>query len=154
MHALGFDETHPLWVVRRTMIDLIEPIEFQDMLRLRRWCSATSNRWCEMRVRIEGRKGGLIESQDFWININRDTMSPSRMSDDFIELLHRTTGVHRLRWAAYLTPGAREDADHVSAYPVRVTDIDLLDHVNNSIYWSVVEDYLSATPTCSPRRCG
>jgi acyl-ACP thioesterase len=146
MHALGFDETHPLWVVRRTMIDLIEPIEFQDMLRLRRWCSATSNRWCEMRVRIEGHKGGLIESEAFWININRDTMSPSRMSDDFIELLHRTTDVHRLRWAAYLTPGAREDADQVSAYPVRFTDIDLLDHVNNCIYWSVVEDYLSATP--------
>ena len=27
-----------------------------------------------MRVRIEGHKGGLIESQAFWININRDTI--------------------------------------------------------------------------------
>ena len=35
VHALGFDKTHPVGVVRRTMFDLIRPIEFQDMLRLR-----------------------------------------------------------------------------------------------------------------------
>jgi hypothetical protein len=28
VHELGFDESHPLWVVRRTMIDLIRPLEF------------------------------------------------------------------------------------------------------------------------------
>ena len=76
LREMGFEETHPLWIVRRTMVDLIRPIEFQDMLRLRRWCSGTSNRWCEMRVRIDGRKGGLIESEAFWININRETQMP------------------------------------------------------------------------------
>ncbi|HET9565941.1 MAG TPA: acyl-ACP thioesterase domain-containing protein, partial [Mycobacterium sp.] len=30
LRELGFEETHPLWIVRRTMIDMIEPIEFQD----------------------------------------------------------------------------------------------------------------------------
>ncbi|MDT5233147.1 MAG: hypothetical protein QOI39_3647 [Mycobacterium sp.] len=45
VHELGFDESHPLWIVRRTMIDVIRPIEFQDVLRLRRWCSGTSTRW-------------------------------------------------------------------------------------------------------------
>ena len=54
LREMGFEETHPLWIVRRTMVDLIRPIEFKDMLRLRRWCSGTSNRWCEMRVRIDG----------------------------------------------------------------------------------------------------
>ncbi len=86
LREMGFEETHPLWIVRRTMIDLIGPIEFQDMLRLRRWCSGTSNRWCEMRVRIDGRKGGLIESEAFWININRETQGPARIADDFIEV--------------------------------------------------------------------
>jgi acyl-ACP thioesterase len=27
-------------------------------------------------VRIDGRKGGLIESEAFWININPDTLTP------------------------------------------------------------------------------
>ena len=154
LRQLGFEETHPLWIVRRTMIALIRPIEFQDMLRLRRWCSGTSNRWCEMRVRIDGRKGGLIESEAFWININRDTQMPSRIADDFLEGLQRTTKVDRLRWKAYLKPGARESADQIREYPIRFSDIDLFDHMNNSVYWSVVEDYLSSAPEmlCGPIR--
>ena len=100
VHALGFDKTHPVGVVRRTVVDLIRPIEFQDMLRLRRWCSGTSTRWCEIRVRIDGGQGGLIESEAFWININRDTGMPSRLGDDFLDELQRTTDVHRLRWTA------------------------------------------------------
>ena len=142
----GFQETHPLWIVRRTMMDLIAPIEFQDILRVRRWCSGTSNRWCEMRVRIDGRKGGLVESEAFWININRETQGPARISEDFLARLKRTTAVDRLRWKAYLTAGGREDADEIREYPIRFTDIDLFDHMNNSVYWSVVEDYLSSYP--------
>jgi acyl-ACP thioesterase len=146
LREMGFEETHPLWIVRRTMVDLVRPIEFQDMLRLRRWCSGTSNRWCEMRVRIDGRKGGLIESEAFWININRETQGPARIADDFLEGLRRTTNVDRLRWKAYLSPGGRGDADQIRDYPIRVSDIDIFDHMNNSVYWSVVEDYLYNHP--------
>jgi acyl-ACP thioesterase len=147
LRELGFEETHPLWIVRRTMVDLLRPIEFQDMLRMRRWCSGTSNRWCEMRVRIDGRKGGLIESEAFWININRETQMPSRISDDFLAGLHKTTSVDRLRWKSYLSPGSRDlrsGAVEIHDFPVRVTDIDLFDHMNNSVYWSVIEDYLAS----------
>ncbi|MGB3334770.1 MAG: acyl-[acyl-carrier-protein] thioesterase [Mycobacterium sp.] len=147
LRQMGYEATHPLWIVRRTMMDLIAPIEFQDLLRVRRWCSGASNRWCEMRVRIDGkRKGGLVEAESFWININRETQGPARMSDDFLAALMRTTTVDRLRWKAYLKAGGREDADEIHEYPIRVTDIDLFDHMNNSVYWSVVEDYLSSYP--------
>lgn len=151
LRELGYEETHPLWIVRRTMIDMLGPIHFKDTLRLRRWCSGTSNRWCEMRVRIDGRKGGRIESEAFWININRETQGPARISDDFIAGLQRTTDVNRLRWKAYLAAGGREDADHIRDYPVRVSDIDIFDHMNNSVYWSVVEDYLYYHPELSTK---
>ena len=146
LREMGFEETHPLWIVRRTMIDLIRPIEFSDMLRMRRWCSGTSNRWCDMRVRIDGRKGGLLESEAFWINFNRDTQTPARIADDFLDGLRKTTDVDRLRWKAYLKPGSREDAAEIHEFPVRFTDIDFFDHMNNSVYWSVVEDYLASYP--------
>ena len=29
LREMGFEETHPLWIVRRTMVDLIRPIEFR-----------------------------------------------------------------------------------------------------------------------------
>jgi acyl-ACP thioesterase len=99
-----------------------------------------------MRVRVDGRKGGLMESEAFWININRETQGPARIADDFIEGLRRTTNVERLRWKAYLTAGSRDDALEIHEYPVRVTDIDLFDHMNNSVYWSVIEDYLASCP--------
>jgi acyl-ACP thioesterase len=100
-----------------------------------------------MRVRIDGvRGGGLMESEAFWININRETQGPARISDDFLEGLQRTTAVDRLRWKAYLKAGSRDDAAEIRAYPVRVSDIDIFDHMNNSVYWSVVEDYLSTQP--------
>ena len=72
-------------------------------------------------------------------------MTPSRMSDDFLAQLRRTTDVDRLRWKPYLTPGVRDDADQIREYPVRFTDIDLFDHMNNAVYWGVIEDYLSDT---------
>ncbi len=146
LREMGHEETHPLWIVRRTMVDLIRPIEYPEMLRLRRWCSGTSNRWCEMRVRIDGRKGGLIESEAFWININRETQGPARIADDFLDGLQRTTDVKRLRWKAYLTAGSRHDANEIRAFPIRVSDIDLFDHVNNSVYWKVVEEFLAPQP--------
>ena len=31
LREMGFEETHPTWIVRRTMIDLIRPIEFKDL---------------------------------------------------------------------------------------------------------------------------
>jgi acyl-ACP thioesterase len=147
LREMGFEETHPLWIVRRTMVDLIRPVEFGDMLRMRRWCSGTSNRWCEMRVRIDGKRGrGLMESEAFWININRETEMPSRISDDFLDGLRKTTDIDRLRWKGYLKAGCREDAAEIHEFPVRVTDIDLFDHMNNSVYWSVIEDYLWSFP--------
>jgi len=142
----GYDDVHPLWIVRRSMVDMIGPIEFKDTLRLRRWCSGASNRWCEVRVRIEGRRGGLIESEAFWINFNRETQGPARIADDFMDALLQTTTVNRLRWKAYLAAGSRADADEIREFPIRVSDIDLFDHVNNSVYWKVVEEYLGPYP--------
>jgi acyl-ACP thioesterase len=87
-----------------------------------------------------------MESEAFWININRETQGPARISDDFIAGLQKTTAIDRLRWKAYLKPGLREDAEDVRQYPVRVSDIDIFDHMNNSVYWSVIEDYLYDKP--------
>ena len=86
-----------------------------------------------------------MESEAFWININRETQGPARIADDFIEGLQRTTDVDRLRWKPYLKAGGREDAAQIRDYPVRVSDIDIFDHMNNSVYWSVIEDYLFST---------
>lgn len=137
---------HPLWIVRRAMVDVIRPIRFGEMLRMRRWCSGTSDRWCEMRVRIDGSGGGLIESEACWTNFDLGTQRPSNISDDFMAVLRRTAKAEGLRWEPYVTSGSREDATEIRDYLVRYTDIDMFNHMNNAAYWAVVEDYLSGYP--------
>src|SRR5258707_14361964 len=67
---------------------------------------------------------------------------PGSMAGYFLAGLHKTTAVERLRWKGYRKPGSRDDATEIHEFPVRVTDIDLFDHMNNSVYCSVIEDYL------------
>ena len=38
----GEAEDHPHWLVQRTVVDVIEPIEFPNEVAFSRWCSRTS----------------------------------------------------------------------------------------------------------------
>ncbi|MFF2549955.1 acyl-[acyl-carrier-protein] thioesterase [Nocardia sp. NPDC058058] len=145
----GALESHPHWIVRRTVIDVIRPITWPAKLRTRRWCSGISPRWCTMRVRIDSESGGLIETEGFWIHMNKETMSPSRVEDEFFELMCTTTSEQRLRWRQWLTdplppiPPAR--------FPLRRTDIDHFQHVTNTAYWHAVHEFTSDTADLTAR---
>jgi acyl-ACP thioesterase len=142
----GFVETDPVWIVRRTVIDALRPINWPDRILLQRWCSATSTRWSTMRVRITSAAGGLVETEGFWINIGETTNVPTRISDGMLTQLNSQTPEHRLRWRSWLTepPPAQSETD--LSFPVRATDIDQYNHVNNAAYWQAVEQYLVDYP--------
>ncbi|MBY8857759.1 hypothetical protein K7711_14835 [Nocardia sp. CA2R105] len=141
-----FHRTDPVWIVRRTVIDVVRPILWPDRVELRRWCSAMSTRWANMRVRITSDNGGLIETEGFWINLNESTNMPTRISDQGLAHLARTTTETRLRWRPWLTdlPPAESDTD--LPFPLRATDIDLYNHISTSVYWQAVEHYLIDIP--------
>ncbi|MDG3009153.1 4-hydroxybenzoyl-CoA thioesterase [Rhodococcus sp. D2-41] len=149
LDAIGLREVHPLWIVRRTVIDVLVPGTFPDRVRLHRWCSELSNRWCHMRVDVDSDGGTDIRTEGFWINISPDTGMPTRMADEFIEPLLEHTTEHRLRWHRRLTaakPEAEAPGVQVTPFPLRFTDVDLLGHVNNAVYWHAVEEHLSDRP--------
>jgi acyl-ACP thioesterase len=140
----GLAEVHPHWIVLRTVIDVLEPVEIPSEITFRRWCAALSSRWCDMRVQLHGDQGGRIETQGFWICMNKDTLTPSRLTDYCVERFGSTTDNHRLRWRPWVT-------EHVQAgttipFPLRRTDIDLFEHVNNTIYWHGVHEVLGDYP--------
>ncbi|MFD4356466.1 acyl-[acyl-carrier-protein] thioesterase [Nocardia sp. NPDC058518] len=153
LQDIGFDhldavedgDAHQAWIVRRTVIDVYEPIVFGDRVHLRRWADALSNRWCDMRIRLRGEKGGHIEAAAFLIHIDPVAGRPTRMSDAFMAPMLAGTTEHRLRWKAAL---AELDDPHVESvpFPLRVTDVDRLGHVNNAVYWEAVEEALAAHP--------
>src|SRR5262249_49195947 len=103
-----------------------------------------------MRVQLEGSAGGRIETEGFWICMNKDTLTPSRFTDDCIKLFGSTTDNHRLRWRAWLTEpvdlaGTGQNS-RVTPFPLRRTDIDLFEHVNNTVYWHGVHEILGQLP--------
>ncbi|WP_171018673.1 acyl-ACP thioesterase domain-containing protein [Rhodococcus sp. Q] len=145
--AAGFGVTDPVWILRRTVIDVHTPAAFPDRLHLSRWCSSYSTRWSNMRVQLTSDKGARIETEGFWINLNPDTGMPTRISDSTLELLATTTDESRLRWKAWLDQDApAPDGVPDAAFPLRSTDLDPLGHVNNAAYLHAVEEHVTARP--------
>ncbi|MFD3593492.1 acyl-[acyl-carrier-protein] thioesterase [Nocardia sp. NPDC058640] len=145
LDAVADGDTHQAWIVRRTVIDVYEPIMFGDRVQLRRWCDALSNRWCDMRIQLRGENSGHIEAATFLIHIDPVAGRPARMSDAFMAPMLASTTEHRLRWKAALSELDDPDTE-VVPFPLRVTDVDRLGHVNNAVYWEAVEEALSAHP--------
>ncbi|ORC09956.1 hypothetical protein B4U45_01620 [Mycobacterium persicum] len=148
-------EVHPHWIVLRTVIDVVEPIELPSDITFRRWCAALSTRWCNMRVRLDGAAGGRIETEGFWICVNKDTLTPSRLTDDCIARFGSTTDNHRLKWRPWLTEPVTDGTE--TPFPLRRTDIDPFEHVNNTIYWHGIVEVLGQLPagaelTAAPHR--
>ncbi|MEV0434323.1 MULTISPECIES: acyl-[acyl-carrier-protein] thioesterase [Nocardia] len=146
LHQTALHRTDPTWIVRRTVIDVIRPVVFPDHVHLTRWCASMSTRWTNMRVRITSEGGGLIETEGFWINLSESSNLPARISDEGLAYLARTTDEHRLRWRPYLTDPAPRESDTDVPFPVRATDIDQYNHVNNACYWQAVEQFLVDYP--------
>ncbi|WP_280304837.1 acyl-[acyl-carrier-protein] thioesterase [Nocardia neocaledoniensis] len=145
LDAVADGDSHQAWIVRRTVIDVYEPIMFGDRVQLRRWADALSNRWCDMRIQLKGERGGHIEAAAFLIHIDPVAGRPARMSDAFMAPMLASTTEHRLRWRAALTELDDPDTEATS-FPLRVTDVDRLGHVNNAVYWEAVEEALAAHP--------
>ena len=146
----GLAEVHPHWIVLRTVIDVLEPIELPSDITFRRWCAALSTRWCSMRVQLEGSEGGRIETEGFWICVNKDTLTPSRLVDECVARFGSTTDNHRLKWRTWLTEPVADGAE--TPFPLRRTDIDPFEHVNNTIYWHGVHEILHASGIAPPYR--
>lgn len=144
LYDAGFAEIHPHWIVQRTVIDVIEPIEWPSDITFQRWAAGISTRWCAMRVRLDGSEGGRIETEGFWINMNKDTLTPSLVTDELFERFATTTENTRLKWRPWL-PGPAS-GDVVTPFALRHTDIDHFRHVNNTVYWHAVHEMLALYP--------
>lgn len=156
---LKFAQSDPFWIVRRTVIDVLEPITWPADFHAERWCGALSTRWTDMRVRLvsksetnrfnpEPRPNGHIETVAFWINVTDQGM-PSRISDDGFEMLSEMTDEHRLRWSS-MNPAQPPSPDELELpdreHVLRITDFDPFKHLNNAAYLEAIEDELVDHP--------
>ena len=97
-----------------------------------------------MRVDLDGSAGGHIETEGFWIAINKDTLTLSRVSDSLVARFATTTDEHRLKWRPWLQNPT--EVDVVTPFALRRTDIDLFEHVTNASYWHAVHEVMAFAP--------
>jgi acyl-ACP thioesterase len=128
------------WVVRRTVLSVAQAPRLFETLELATWCSGVGSRWAERTVTMSGNRGGSIEARSLWVYIDIASMMPKRLGADFLALY----GEGAVPVASkLLLPGPPADVQR-TPWPLRRTDLDVMDHVNNAAYWAAVEEVAPA----------
>lgn len=134
----GFPPDEP-WVVRRVDMGIASFPVFRDMVTVSTWCSGTGGRWAERRVRIEGDAGGRVDAAVLWVHLDAEGR-PARLPDRFDDLYAEAARGRKVR--ARLHHDILPDDVPTDPFPLRLTDFDLMGHVNNAVSWIPVEEAL------------
>lgn len=127
------------WIVRRTSLVVERLPRFAEQLKLRTWCGGLAASTAERLTRIEGDRGGLIEASAIWVHIDPESRRPARFTPEFLAVYAESAGEARPR--TKLTHPGEPAPDSVrSTWRFSRSDIDLAGHVNNAVYWRILED--------------
>ncbi|MCU1395766.1 MAG: hypothetical protein JWM34_4194 [Ilumatobacteraceae bacterium] len=145
-------ENPTAWVARRTVIRVEHHPEYLDLVSLSTWCSGLGPRWAERRYSVvaDGSAAGCIEAATLWVHVDMATMKPIPVPEGFAEQFAEAAGGRTVKARLHLptrpptaaADGAGELAvtDNIGAWPLRFVDFDILGHVNNAVYWAMVEE--------------
>jgi acyl-ACP thioesterase len=126
-----------VWVVRRTVLDVVAPFLDDRAVELATWCSGVAAAAADRRTTLRGDRGGRIESETTWIHLDRDGR-PLRLGERFHDVYAPAAGGRRASTKLALPPPPGDAAR--APWPLRATDADLMGHVNNAVYWGTVEE--------------
>jgi acyl-ACP thioesterase len=138
----GF-EGRGAWIVRRTRIRVEAFPRFGERLELRTFCSGIGRFSAERRTSVRG-ETAEVETVALWICLDPERGRPMRFPPDFVEVYERSAagrdaGV-RLRH-----PDPPGDAKRAS-WTFRASETDTAGHINNSHYWTPLEEELATGP--------
>jgi acyl-ACP thioesterase len=134
----GWGAPEHLWVLRSIRMDVVAPFLEDREVGVLTWGSGLAALAAARRWSLTGDRGGTIEVDSTWVHLDRDAR-PARIGDGFDEYAAAAQG--RSASTRLTLPDPPEDAPRVP-WPLRVTDVDLMGHVNNAAYWSAVEHRL------------
>jgi acyl-ACP thioesterase len=133
----GWPPDEHVWVVRRTVLDVLEPFAGDLAVELTTWCSGVAASAAGRRTTLLGDRGGRLEAESLWIHLDL-TGRPQRLKPAFLEVYGATASGRRVGTRLVL-PDPPPDAVR-RPWPLRATDGDRLGHVNNAVSWAAVEE--------------
>jgi acyl-ACP thioesterase len=131
------------WVLRRLAVEVLEPPLFNDDVELATFCSGWGPAWAERRTDMFDGSGRLLtRTVAIWVFIDRAGGKPVNLGEEFFEIYGTAARARRVT-ARLRHPKAPAGAA-TRPWPLRESDFDFLDHVNNARYLEAVEDELAA----------
>ena len=130
-----------VWVLRRLAVEIRRTPRFRADLTLSTWCSGVGARWAERRSDVFLGELGCIDAVGLWVHVDPVRGVPVALPAGFDEWWGTAANGRRVRptlWHPAPTADAR-----VEPWPLRVTDLDVIGHVNNAAYWAPVEEELA-----------
>jgi acyl-ACP thioesterase len=131
-----------LWVLRRLRLVVDRFPAFGEALEVRTFCSGTGALVAERRSTLCDAGGAAaVEALALWVHLDPDGLHPRPLPHGFDAVYGAAAAGRRVR--ARLRHPATPPAD-ASARPwrFRAADLDVAGHVNNAVYWQVVEEEL------------
>jgi acyl-ACP thioesterase len=136
--AIGGDAM--AWVVRKTVLELHQLPVFREPLTLTTWGSGLGSRWAERRTSVVGERGGRVEAASVWVHVDLATGRPKKLLPAFADV-YGPSAAGREVTARLTHPDPPPDAPR-HPWPLRFADFDVVAHVNNAVYWAMVEEHL------------
>ncbi|HLM18922.1 MAG TPA: acyl-ACP thioesterase domain-containing protein [Acidimicrobiia bacterium] len=133
-------EARGVWVLRSSDLEIVAPPVYHEAVELATFCSGVGPRWAERRTRVTGDRGGFVDAAALWVFIDRDTGRPLALDRDFYDRYGESAAGRRVR--GRLVHETPPDDVQWRAWPLRTSDFDVLDHVNNARSLEAVEDEL------------
>ncbi len=134
----GWGAPEHLWVIRSIRVDVLAPFLEDRKVELMTWGSGYSALAAGRRWSLAGDCEGRIEVDSVWIHLGPDAR-PARIGGGFDAYAEAAQG--RSVSTTLTLPHPPADALR-TVWPLRMTDLDVLGHVNNAAYWHAVEHHL------------
>jgi len=144
----GWGAPEHLWVLRSIRIEVVVPFLGDGRVEITTWGNGFSALAAARRWSLEGDGGGRVEVDSVWVHLGPDAR-PARIGAGFGPYVEAAAG--RGASTTLTLPHPPDDAPR-AAWPLRMTDVDVLGHVNNAAYWHAIEHCLADGETVDLRR--
>jgi acyl-ACP thioesterase len=132
-----------VWIVRRLHLRVKQFPRFGDAVEVATFCSGTGRLWAERRSTVCAGDAALVEAVALWVHLDARGVRPRPLPDGF-EAVYGAAAAGRRVSARLAHPAEPAEGAATRSWHFRAADLDLAAHVNNAVYWQVVEEELVA----------
>lgn len=130
------------WVLRKTRIDITRFPKYLDKLHIATYCSGSGRYWAQRSTTFSIGNEVVVSATAIWVNVTGVDGGPKAIPEQFFsvygeELRNTVPSARQSLSTPTYAPNVCEQIE------LRVSDIDIMNHVNNAIHLALVEEVLS-----------